>query len=157
MSERQAAALRAVAVRLREAGIPFVLGGSALLHALGAKVQVGDIDLVLRAVDRERLRAAAGDWWRAITTEQTPLFRSAWKATLDVGGVPVEALGGLAWADGDRVLEMPFRAEGTWRCGDVEVPLAPAADWLALYRLYRPDRAAELAAVLPACYDSEQP
>lgn len=150
MNERQEAALRAVALRLHEAGIPFLLGGSALLHALGAKVEVGDIDLVLRPEDRERLRAAAGDWWRALTTEPTPLFRSAWKATLEVEGVPVEALGGLAWADGDRVVRMPFSAASTWRCGDVEVPLAPADHWLALYRLYRPDRAAALAAVLPA-------
>jgi hypothetical protein len=149
VSERVAAALEAVARRLREAGIPFLLGGSALLHALGARVVVNDIDLVLRPEDRDRLRAAAGDWWRGITTEPTALFRSPWKATLEVDGVAVDALGGLAWASGERVVRMPFRAEGTWRCGEVDIPLAPAAAWLALYELYRPDRAAQLAAVLP--------
>ena len=118
---------------------------------------VRDLDLVLRPEDHDRLREAAGDWWRGSTTETTELFRSPWKATLDVGGVEVEALGGLAWAAGDHVVRMPFRAEGTWRCGAAEVPLAPAASWLELYRLYRPDRAAQLAAVLPACYDSPRP
>jgi hypothetical protein len=157
VSERVAAALEAVARRLQQAGIPFLLGGSALLHALGARVDVGDLDLVLRAEDRERLRAASGAWWRAVTTEPTALFRSAWKATLEVDGVEVDALGGLAWADADRVVRMPFRAEGTWRCGEVEVPLAPGADWLALYELYRPERAAELAAVMPAWYDCPRP
>jgi hypothetical protein len=157
VSPEVAAALEAVALRLREAGIPFLLGGSGLLHALGADVDVGDLDLVLRPEDHDALRDAAGAWWRGSTTEPTPLFRSAWKASLDVDGVEVEALGGLAWADGDRVARMPFRAEGTWRCGAAEVPLAPAGSWLELYRLYRPDRAAQLAAVLPACYDSPQP
>jgi hypothetical protein len=152
-----AAALEAVALRLQAAGVPFLLGGSALLDALGIDVEVGDIDLVLRPEDHDRLRAAAGDWWRGSTTEPTPLFRSAWKATLDVGGVTVEGLGGLAWADGDRVVRMPFRAEGTWRCRAAVVPLAPAGSWCALYRLYRPERAAQLAAVLPDCYDSPQP
>jgi hypothetical protein len=157
VTPRVAAALEAVALRLQAGGIPFLLGGSALLHALGARVDVGDLDLVLRPGDREPLHAAAGDWWRSFTTEPTPLFRSDWKAALEVGGVPVDALGGLAWADGDRIVRMPFRAEGTWRCGAAEVPLAPARHWLALYELYRPERAAQLAAVLPACYDSSLP
>jgi hypothetical protein len=157
VTERVAVALEAVALRLQAAGIPFLLGGSALLDALGLEVEVGDIDLVLRPEDRARLREAAGDWWRQDTTDQTPLFRSAWKATLEVGGVEVDGLGGLAWADGDRVVHMPFRAEGTLRCGSVEVPLAPAASWLELYRLYRPERAEQLATVLPTWYDSPQP
>jgi len=46
------AALGAVAARLHAAGIPFLLGGSALLDALGLDVEVGDIDLMLRSGDR---------------------------------------------------------------------------------------------------------
>jgi hypothetical protein len=145
VSAAVAAALEAVALRLQAAGIPFLLGGSALLHALGIPIGVGDLDLVLRPQDHDRLRDAAGAWWRGSTTETTELFRSPWKATLDVGGVEVDALGGLAWAAGGRVARMPFRAQGTWRCGAAEVPLAPAAAWLLLYERYRPDRAAALA------------
>jgi hypothetical protein len=145
VSPEVAAALEAVALRLQAAGVAFLLGGSGLLHALGVPVEVRDVDLVLRPEDHDRLRAAAGDWWRGSSTETTALFRSPWKAELDVDGVVVEALGGLAWADGDRVARMPFRAEGTWRCGAAEVPLAPAAAWLLLYERHRPDRAALLA------------
>jgi hypothetical protein len=140
-----AAALEAVALRLHDAGVPFLLGGSALLDALGVPVTVGDVDLVLREEDHDRLRAAAGAWWRGSTTDPTPLFRSPWKAALEVGGVEVEGLGGLAWAVGDRVARMPFRAEGSVRLGAAEVPLAPAAAWLLLYERHRPDRAAALA------------
>jgi hypothetical protein len=150
VSPAVAAALEAVALRLQRAGVPFLLGGSALLHALGIPVGVGDLDLVLRPEDHDRLRAAAGSWWRSSTHEPTPLFRSAWKATLDVDGVEVDGLGGLAWAAGERVARMPFRAEGTWRCGAAEIPLSPAGAWLLLYERHRPDRAAALAAHLPA-------
>jgi len=140
-----AAALEAVALRLQGAGVPFLLGGSGLLHALGLDVTVRDIDLVARPEDRERVRAAAGEWWRGVDTSHTELFRSAWKAQLDVGGVDVEVLGGLAWAEGDSVREMPFRAAGTWRCGAAEIPLSDPASWRALYERYKPDRAALLA------------
>jgi hypothetical protein len=148
VSPEVAAALEAVALRLHAAGIPFLLGGSGLLHALGADVRVRDVDLVVRPEDRARVEAAAGDWLRAVDTEPTELFRSPWKARLDVGGVEVELIGGLAWVEGDRVAEMPFRAAGTWRCGRAEVPLAPPEAWLALYERYKPERAAQLAALL---------
>jgi hypothetical protein len=148
VSPELAAALEAVALRLQAAGVPFLLGGSALLHALGLDVEVGDVDLVARPGDRAALEAAAGDWLASVSTEVTPLFRSPWKAELAVGGTQVEVLGGLAWTPApgsDRVVAMPFRAEGTWRCGAAEVPLAPAAHWLLLYERYRPERAARLA------------
>jgi hypothetical protein len=150
VSPRAAAALEAVALRLEAAGVEFLLGGSALLHALGLDVAVRDIDLVLRSGDRERLQAVAGEWWRSASTDTTPYFRSAWKATLDVDGVEVDGLGGLAWVRGGRVVEMPFRAAGEWRCGAAAVPLAPPEHWLVLYEGYRPERAAALAPVVGA-------
>jgi hypothetical protein len=145
-----AAALEAVALRLQAAGVPFLLGGSALLAALGLDVTVRDIDLVARPEDRTAVERAAGGWWRRTDTAPTPLFRSPWKAELDVDGVAVEVLGGLAWtlADGGPAAAMPFRADGVWRCGRAEVPLAPAAHWLLLYERHRPDRAAQLARIV---------
>jgi hypothetical protein len=147
VSPELAAALEAVALRLQAAGVPFLLGGSALLHALGLDVTVHDLDLVARPQDRAALETAASDWLVATTTEPTPLWRSPWKAELAVGGVAVDVLGGLGWtlADGGPVARMPFRAEGAWRCGAAAVPLAPAAHWLLLYERYRPERAAALA------------
>ena len=69
MSPELAAALEAVALRLQAAGVPFLLGGSALLHALGLDVAVRDLDLVARPQDRGALETAAGDWLVATTTE----------------------------------------------------------------------------------------
>ena len=95
-----AAALEAVAARLHAAGVPFLLGGSGLLDALGLDVAVRDVDLMLRAEDRAAFEAAAGEWLVAVTTEPGPMMRSAWRATLDVDGVEVEGLGGLAMLHG---------------------------------------------------------
>jgi hypothetical protein len=131
------AALAAVAARLAEHDVPFLLGGSALLYALGIDVPVRDLDLMLRAEDRERFEAAAGDWLVSVTTEPGPVLTSAWKATLDVDGVDVEGLGGLGFAGGPT---LPFRAGGTWR----GVPLAAPEVWWAAYRVYKPERAALL-------------
>jgi hypothetical protein len=136
VSPGQAAALHAVVGRL---GVPVLLGGSGLLWALGLDVPVGDIDLVARPQDRAAVEALP--WWTYTTTEPTALMRSPWKAALDVEGEAVDVVGGLAWADGERVVAMPFRAEGEWE----GVPLAPAAHWLVLYERYKPDRAALLA------------
>jgi len=137
------AALDAVAARLREHDLPFLLGGSGLLHALGIDVGVRDIDLMLRAQDRERFEAAAGDWLVAVTTAPGPVLTSAWKATLDVHGGEVEGLGGLGFAGGP---VLPFRAGGEWR----GVPLAAPEIWWAAYRAYKPERAALLEPLVPA-------
>jgi hypothetical protein len=131
----QEAALLAVVGRL---DVPVLLGGSGLLHALGLDVEVGDIDLVARPEDRTAIEGLP--WWLRTSTEPAGIMRSAWKASLDVDGVDVEVIGGLAWLDGGRVVHMPFRAEGSWR----GVPLAPAGHWLALYERYKPERAALL-------------
>ena len=109
------AALEAVALRLTAAGVPFLLGGSALLDALGLDVEVRDVDLMLRPEDRDRFETACGEWLRGVTTEPGMVLTSAWKATLDVDGVEVEGLGGLGFAGGPAA---PFRAAGLaplWR------------------------------------------
>ena len=140
------AALEAVALRLNAAGVPFLLGGSALLDALGLDVEVRDIDLMLRPEDRERFEAACGEWLRGVTTEPGEVLTSAWKATLDVRGVEVEGLGGLGFAGGPAV---PFRAAGTRRYGDAEVALCAPEIWWALYRVYKPEKAALLERLVP--------
>src|SRR5688500_18689269 len=132
------AALEAVALRLHEAGVPFLLGGSALLDALGLDVEVRDVDLMLRPQDRAAFEAACAEWLRGVTTEPGPVLTSDWKATLDVGGAEVEGLGGLGVAGGPAA---PFRAGGSRRYGRAEVPLCDPAVWLELYRVYKPERA----------------
>ena len=132
------AALETVALRLHGAGVPFLLGGSALLDALGLEVTVRDIDLMLRPEDRAAFEAACADWLVATTTEPGEILSSDWKATLDVGGIEVEGLGGLAVRGGPVA---PFRAAGSRRYGAVDVPLCDPVVWLDLYRVYMPEKA----------------
>src|SRR5918994_5322339 len=135
------AALEAVALRLHAAGVPFLLGGGALLDALGLDVEVGDVDLMLRPEDRERFSEACADWLVSVTTEPGEVLSSDWKATLDVTGVEVEGLGGLGVRG---AATAPFRAAGSRRYGAAEVPLCDPAVWLELYRVYKPEKAALL-------------
>jgi hypothetical protein len=135
------AALEAVAARLHAAGIPFLLGGSALLDALGLDVEVGDIDLMLRPADRAAFEAACGGWLVSVTTAPGEVLTSDWKATLDVDGVEVEGLGGLGVRGGPAA---PFRGAGSRRYGTADVPLCDPAVWLELYRVYKPEKAALL-------------
>ncbi len=137
------AALEAVALRLAEHGVPFLLGGSALLDALGLDVEVRDVDLMLRPDDREAFETACGEWLRGITTEPGTVLSSEWKATLDVDGVEVEGLGGLGLAGGPPA---PFRSVGARRYGAAEVPLCDPEVWLELYRAYKPEKARSLEA-----------
>ena len=139
------AALEAVALRLHAARVPFLLGGSALLDALGLDVEVGDVDLMLRPEDRERFSEACADWLVSVTTEPGEVLSSDWKATLDVDGVEVDGLGGLGVRGGDPA---PFRALGSRRYGEAEVPLCDPAVWLELYRVYKPEKALLLEAYL---------
>jgi hypothetical protein len=131
-------AVTAVAARLDAAEVPFLLGGSLLLRALGHDVPVRDVDLMLRAEDRERFEAACAQWWVATTTEPGPVLTSAWKATLDVDGVEVEGLGGLRVVGGR---ELPFRGRGEWH----GIPLAAPEVWREAYEAYAPEKAALLA------------
>ena len=139
------AALEAVAGRLTEHGVPFLLGGSALLDALGLDVEVRDIDLMLRPGDRAAFEAACAEWLVGVTTEPGPVLTSAWKATLDVQGVEVEGLGGLGVTGGPAA---PFRADGSRRYGSVDVALCAPEVWLELYRAYKPEKARLLETLL---------
>src|SRR5688572_3414238 len=126
------AALEAVALRLAAAGVPFLLGGSALLDALGLEVEVRDLDLMLRPDDRAGFESACRDWLVSVTTESGEVLSSDWKATLDVDGVEVEGLGGLGFAGGAAA---PFRGGGSRMYGSAPVALCAPEVWWALYRV----------------------
>jgi hypothetical protein len=140
------AALEAVALRLAAAGVPFLLGGSALLDALGLAVEVRDVDLMLRPRDRMAFEAACARWPLVVTSEPGEVLTSDWKATLDVDGVEVEGLGGLGIAGGRPV---PFRAGGSKMYGAAAVELCAPEVWWALYRVYKPEKAALLEPLVP--------
>jgi hypothetical protein len=140
------AALEAVALRLAAAGVPFLLGGSALLDALGLDVEVRDVDLMLRPGDRTGFEAACAEWLVSATTEPGEVLSSDWKATLNVDGVEVEGLGGLGFTGGATV---PFRAGGSRMYGAAPVALCAPEVWWALYRVYKPEKAALMEPILP--------
>ncbi len=146
------AALEAVALRLDAAGVPFLLGGSALLDALGLDVEVRDVDLMLRPGDREAFEAACGQWLVSVTTEPGEILTSDWKATLDVDRIEVEGLGGLGVRGGPAA---PFRSAGTRRYSAADVPLCDPAVWLDLYRVYKPEKAELLERRLRLVEESE--
>ncbi len=141
------AALEAVALRLGAAGVPFLLGGSALLDALELEVEVRDVDLMLRPGDRAAFEAACAGWLVSVTTEPGDVLSSEWKATLDVDGVEVEGLGGLGFAGGGAAV--PFRAGGSRMYGSAPVGLCAPEIWWALYRVYKPEKAQLLEAIVP--------
>ena len=122
------------------AGVPFLLGGSALLDALGLDVEVRDVDLMLRPEDRARVRGglrATGS--SSVTTEPgdrcspaTGRRRStstAWRS---------RASAASAFAGGPAA---PFRAGGSRRTAPPTSPLCDPAVWLELYRVYKPEKA----------------
>jgi len=138
-----------VAIVDRFVAVPFVVGGSSLLALLGGNVEVGDIDLVVGSDRLDLVQALAGDWWAGIVTpDDHPHVHSQWLAALDVGGEPIEIMGGLALVvDGVR-WELPPRSSGMIELRGRSVPLAPIGPWVALYSVYQPSRALELAAFL---------
>ena len=148
MDPRLILALGALTERLDATNVPFLLGGGALLHALGLVEDVGDLDLMARGEDRDRFCAATRDWLRSLSTEQTDLWASGWFAQLRVHGVPVDAIGAMAFRVEDRVARLPFSRGGTWRLGSVQVGLADPALWWAVYSVYSPKKAALLEAVV---------
>jgi hypothetical protein len=152
------AAVRTVLIEvtrlLADAEVPFQVGGSALLHALGLVDRVGDLDLVFRADDRRVLgrvlQRETGEA-PAFDVTQEPGFVSTWRAKLAWRGVELDMTGEIAlrYPDGF-VARIPFTQGSTWDLGGVPVPLAPPADWLLVYRYHNPSRAALLEPFVPA-------
>lgn len=141
------AALATVGRRLDAAGVPFLLGGSGLLWALGLTEEVRDLDLQLDASDEHRLVAAAGPWLVTVTRETDDLWASPWLARLAVGRVDVDAIGGMAFRHAGGVARLPQRRGGTVEVDGVTIAYADPALWWAVYRAYKPHKAALLEAV----------
>jgi hypothetical protein len=143
-------ALRAVAARLRAHDIDFLLGGSGLLWALGLTDEVRDVDLMAAASDEDALLEATSPWRRTHTRSGTELWASVWFSELEVAGVPVDVIGGMAFRHPGGVAALPLRAGGSVEVDGVEVPYADPALWWAVYRAYKPEKAALLEGVVPA-------
>ena len=89
-------------------------------------------------------------WWRGVDEEPHALYASGYRALLEVDGIEVDALGGMALRVEGRVCPLPFAQEGSAALGGVEIPLAPLAQWWLVYRPYKPERAALVEPLLTA-------
>jgi len=138
-------ALTALTRLLGDARIPFQVGGSALLHALGLVDEVGDLDVVVRPDDRARLGAALRSATGAspvFDVHQEPGFVSGWRASHRFCGADLDVTAAVALRyRGGFVARIPFRTGTTWELDGVSVPLAPLTDWLLVYRHHKPTRA----------------
>ncbi len=141
-------ALATVGRRLHGAEVAFLLGGSGLLWALGLTDEVGDLDLQVDEADEDRLVAAAGSWLVDVTRQGTDLWASPWLARLRVDGVEVDAIGGMAFHHAGGIARLPMRAGGTVDVDGVTIAYADPALWWAVYRAYKPTKAACLERVL---------
>lgn len=150
MNDDVRGALATVARRLHACGLPFTLGGSGLLWALALVDEVADIDLVLPAEQEPTLLAATEQWRTSHSREGTSLWASAWLTNLEIQGVAVDCIGGMAFRHPDGVARLPVRAAGVVTIDDVEVPYADPALWWAVYRVYKPDKAVLLERVVDA-------
>lgn len=133
-------ALVSVAECLHEHDVPYLLGGSGLLHAHGLIDQVRDLDLMLPAAALERFRAATEHWWVDVSTDDLPPYASAWKATLDVTGVQVEGIGGFAVIGPEGAITIPFEQDGSWDVDGMIIPLASLDAWRTIYSVVKPER-----------------
>ena len=150
MDARVRGALVAVTRRLSDQGVPFALGGSGLLWAHGLTDTVRDLDLVTEADAEGPLRQAVAEWVVDVSYEGTELWASRWIARLDLDGVEVDAIGGMALRHPGGVAEVPARAATRVTVDQVTVPVADPAMWWAVYRRYKPAKASLLERIVDA-------
>lgn len=139
-----AAALASLSRALQQARIPWQLGGSGLLRALGLVDTVRDLDCVFPPAMQDRLQvvliAGTGVVPR-FDSQQEDGFVSGFRGRHPWQGVELDMTAGIALDYGDAVAELPFTRGGWWEVDGVPVPLAPVEQWLLIYRFHNPLRA----------------
>jgi hypothetical protein len=139
-------ALRPLAEALHRQDVPWLLGGSALLAAIGIDVEVGDLDLTVPEDALEQVQAACERWGpRTSVGDPPPPWCSAWLVTANIGDVEVEVIGGMCVRTPAGPRPLPQDLHGHLDVDGVDVPLADPAVWWWIYRGYKPERAALLA------------
>jgi len=137
-------AVRAVQSALADAGLPSVVGGSALLASLGLPIEaVRDWDVVVDA-DPEAVAAALAGLPHPVTTAPSPApapYDSEALLVVDAGEHTVDVIVRFRLRTPEGVIRVPAQAGGSWN----GLVMARAEEWSAAYRaMGRPDRAALL-------------
>jgi len=147
VEERTRRVLRLLARRFRTAGITWQLGGSGLLFARGLVDRVGDLDLVFPDSARDGLQRLLADLGGAVpdfASDQEPGFVSGWRCRYRLEGQELDLSGAIALEIEGRVVRLPFAPGPEWDLDGEAIPLAPLEQWLLIYRLHKPGRAALL-------------
>lgn len=131
--EAIAATLRKAAPALRDAGVPFMLGGSLACWARGGPRSQNDLDLMIPPVDAERALAALA------------------KAGMRTDHPPEEWLA-KAW-DGEVMVDLIFRLLGL---GDVTLEMVEGAEQMQVLAIRMPVMATEDILVAKLLSISEQ-
>lgn len=131
--EAIAATLRKAAPALRDAGVPFMLGGSLACWARGGPRSQNDLDLMMPPADAERALAALAK--AGMRTEHPP---EEWLAK--------------AW-DGEVMVDLIFRLLGL---GDVTLEMIEAAEQMQVLAIRMPVMATEDILVAKLLSISEQ-
>lgn len=142
--------LRAVLSALEAAGIPAVVGGSAVLAAHGAPLDaVNDWDVLVEA-DVDVVAAALARIGAPIERAPEPAphpYASDALLRVDGGDHTIDVIVRFRLRGEDGLITVPVRAGSHWR----GLPVARADDWAAAYRaMGRPDRARALDAAQPS-------
>lgn len=134
--------LLAVGSLLSRAGIPYCLGGSGLLRALGLVDANNDWDIMTECSQAELLWVLDGR--RYIDKPATDIFCSAYMLQMPDFGADI--IGSFAIRVENRICRIPGVVSGWWHG---VVPLASPEVWFVAYRLMgREDKALLLARYL---------
>ena len=139
-------ALVGIARRFEAAGIPYALGGSAMLRLAGFDVGVNDIDIVVDGSSQAAVVAMLPNYTEPQSTDP---WRSSWflhtEWPLAHSTVGVDIIGQMALIiDGTEVV-FPFDADTVVSVGGANVPLVPLRHWYHLYRVHDPAKAVLVA------------
>jgi hypothetical protein len=148
MQTEELASIARLGARLSDHGLPYRLGGSALLYALDLLGSLDEVAVMLHPADLKPARDATQAWWQGEGEGMRGRWRTRWIAHLDVDGVHVDLLGGLAFDERGHLVRVPMRLGGAWVVAGTVVPLADPAAWWLVYRQWQPERASLLQSVL---------
>lgn len=126
--------------RLLAAGIPSVIGGSALLVSLGLLERANDWDLVTDAEPADVRGVLDEIGLRYHLAEMSGIFRTAALFTVSAGDHEIDVLVQFALDTAEGVVVIPARFGAMWN----ELRMARPEDWKLAYRLLGRDDKASL-------------
>ncbi|BFT71831.1 hypothetical protein [Paenibacillus sp. P36] len=125
--------------KLTELGIPYALGGSGLLHALGLVEQMNDWDLLVECPKEKLTEAIQGYSWQEQTSGEG-LFASEYR--IQVVPLSIDFIGYFAMRSMKGIVKLPLgkREGSSWQ----GIPLSAPETWYVAYKMMGREPKAEL-------------